>query len=296
MASAAVQHAPGNTLGQVIEPLVQETNEPAKHDVATELNYYQDPGDGTPPAPYYVGKPNNVDRPHAPQSVIIHDIAGNEDKYTLDSHGFQFVKHESKEKDFLDDERIKAEYYPEVEQLLKDVTGATRVFIFDHTIRRAPVDIRDGTVQLRGPGKRVHIDQSYKASEGRVKQHLPDEADELLKKRFQIINVWRPINTIFRDPLAAADAHSVPDSDLIPAALIYPDREGETYIVKPSPNHQWYFKYAQRPDEPLFIKCYDSIDDGRARRIAHTAFLDPAHDDKPPRESIEVRTLVFYDY
>jgi hypothetical protein len=60
-------------------------------------------------------------RPPAPQNVIIHDIAGDEDKYGLDSHGFQFVKHKSKEKDFVDDAKIKAEYYPEVEQLLKDV-------------------------------------------------------------------------------------------------------------------------------------------------------------------------------
>jgi hypothetical protein len=118
------------------------------------------------------------------------------------------VKHESKEKNFIDDRKIKAEYYPEVEQLLKDVwalilfeqqmayvlislgsTGATRVFIFDYTIRRAAADVRDGTTVLRGPGKRVHIDQSYRASENRVKYHLPDEADQLLKKRFQIINV-----------------------------------------------------------------------------------------------------------
>lgn len=110
------------------------------------------------------------------------------------------------------------------------------------------------------------------------------------------MQVWRPIKTVLRDPLALADAHSVPDSDLVPAALIYPDREGETYAVKPNLNHRWYFKYAQRPDEPLFIKCYDSVDDGRARRIPHTAFSNPAHDNEPPRESIEVRTLVFYDY
>ena len=63
---------------------------------------------------------NTAQRPHAPQSVLVHDIAGDEDKYTLDSHGFQFLKHESKEKDFLDNEKIKAQYYPEIEQLLKD--------------------------------------------------------------------------------------------------------------------------------------------------------------------------------
>ncbi|KAH8812669.1 hypothetical protein F5884DRAFT_786059 [Xylogone sp. PMI_703] len=295
MASAAVQRAPGDTLYQVVEPLSQGSK-PAKHNVATELNYYQDPGDGSPPPPFYVGKVDNIQRPAAPLNVTVHDVSGDEDKYTLDSHGFQYVKHESKEKDFLDNEKIKAGYYPEIEQLLKDVTGATRILVFDHTIRRSAVDIRDGTTISRGPGKRVHIDQSYKASENRVRYHLPEEADELLKKRFQIINVWRPIKPILRDPLALADAHSVPESDLVPSALIYPDREGETYAVKPNPNHQWYFKYAQRPDEPLFIKCYDSLDDGRARRIPHTAFEDPAHDGDAPRESIEVRTLVFYDY
>ncbi|KIX97415.1 uncharacterized protein Z520_06867 [Fonsecaea multimorphosa CBS 102226] len=296
MATAAVQHAPGNAIGHVVEPLAAKTTKPAKHDVTAEVYYYKDPGDGTPPEPSYVGKPNSYLRPHVAQSVVIHDVSGDEDKYTIDSHGFQYIRHESKEKDFVDNDKIKAEYYPEVEQLLKDTTGASRVLIFDHTIRRATSDVRDIAGQLRGPARRVHIDQSYGASENRVRYHLPDEADELLKKRFQIINVWRPINTILRDPLTLADAHTVPDSDLVPAKLIYPDREGETYAVKPSPNHQWYFKYAQRPDEPLLIKCYDSLDDGRARRIPHTAFVDPEYENGPPRESIEVRTLVFYDY
>jgi hypothetical protein len=97
--------------------------------------------------------------------------------------------------------------------------------------------------------------------------------------------------------LAVADAHSVPDSDLIGAALVYPNRRGETYVVKPNPSHRWYFKYAQRPDEVTLIKCYDSVTSpGVARRVPHSAFINPAEEDKYPRESIEVRTLVFYDY
>ncbi|KAF1808360.1 hypothetical protein P152DRAFT_517613 [Eremomyces bilateralis CBS 781.70] len=297
MAAAAVQHAPGSALGQVVEPFAQEnTLKPAKHDVSAELYYYKENEDGSPPDPTYVGKPSTYLRPHTTENFVIHDVAGEEEKYTIDSHGFQFLKHESKEKDFLDDEKIKAEYYPEVEQLLKDATGATRVFIFDHTIRRSTGDATDGQPDLRGPARRVHIDQSYSASENRVRHHLPDEAEELLSKRFQIINVWRPIKTITRDPLTFADAHSVPDSDLIPVKLIYPDREGETYAVKANPSHEWYFKYGQRPDEPSLIKCFDSVDDGRARRVPHTAFVNPEHANDPPRESIEVRTLVFYDY
>lgn len=68
-----------------------------------------------------ISKPNTYERPHVPQTVVIHDIAGDEDKYTLDSHGFQYTKHQSKEKDFLDNEKIKAEYYKETEELLKNV-------------------------------------------------------------------------------------------------------------------------------------------------------------------------------
>lgn len=121
--------------------------------------------------------------------VTIHDISGEEDKYTLDTYGFQFVKHESKEKGFHDVEKIKAEYYPETEQLVKDVTGASRTFVFNHAIRRQPVEAADGSVPGRGPTYNAHIDQTYGDAPNRVRRYFPDEADELLKKRYQIINV-----------------------------------------------------------------------------------------------------------
>lgn len=75
--------------------------------------------------------------------------------------------------------------------------------------------------------------------------------------------------------MAVADSHSVPDSDLVGTALIYPDRRGETYSVKPNPNHEWYFKYGQTPSEVTLIKCYDNLNDGRAKRVPHTAFTNP---------------------
>lgn len=142
---------------------------------------------------------------------------------------------------------------------------------------------------------RVHIDQSYSAARDRVPHHLPGEADKLLRTRHQIINVWRPIKKILKDPLAVADAHSVPDSDLIGVGLIYPNRKGETYTVRPNPEHQWYYLYGQDTDEVTLIKCYDSKLDGRARRVPHTAFQNPEHEDDYSRESIEVRTLVFHE-
>ncbi|KAF2205488.1 hypothetical protein GQ43DRAFT_362322 [Delitschia confertaspora ATCC 74209] len=228
--------------------------------------------------------------------ITIHDIAGREAEFTLDGNGFQIVRHESNEKEFVDDEKLRTEYYAETEKLLKDVTGATRVFIFDHTIRRASPDseLRTNST-LRSPVQYVHVDQSYRASLNRVAYHLPEDAPELLKSRVQIINVWRPIKTVQRDPLAVAEASSVDENDLVPVPLIYPDRQGETLSVKAGERHRWYWKSEQRPDEVLLIKCFDSKLDGRARRVPHSAFVDPEGEGKEARESIEVRCLVFQE-
>lgn len=176
-------------------------------------------------------------------------------------------------------------------------TGASRIFIFDHTIRRAQKDMRDPSQPLRGPVNRVHIDQSYSAAKSRVPHHLPEIADELLKTRYQIINVWRPIKPIYRDPLAVAKANSVPDTDLVPVSLIYPNRKGQTLTVRPNPKHEWFYAYGQTPEEVMLIKCFDSKLDGRARRVPHTAFVNErtTGDEFPARESIEVRCLVFHE-
>ncbi|CAK4031454.1 amino acid permease-domain-containing [Lecanosticta acicola] len=243
------------------------------------------------------GQPETYQRPLATHRVTVKDIAGNEDKYTLDSHGFQIHRHVSTEKDFLDDERIKDAYYKEVDQLLKDVTGATRTFIFDHTIRRPNPDHDAPTTAIRGPVKQVHIDQSSAASLSRVPYHLPEESPHLLQGRVQIINVWRPIKPIRRDPLAVAAAQSVSDADLVPLALIYEKRQGETLGVRYAADQEWFYKYAQGPEEVLLIKCFDNRADGlsRAKRVPHSAFEIPGTEHEEGRESIEVRCLVFHE-
>jgi len=308
MASTATQQitepfaAKGDHYAQFSTQLSSTSQTPTTkpRDVTTTLNYFKANEDGSPPAPSYVGKPETYVRPTLSQQAVVHDIRGSEDQYALDTKGFQIVKHESKEKDFHDADQIKEIYYPETEELLKKATGASKVFIFDHTIRRETIDSRippndpKKPITLRGPVQRVHIDQSYAAGPERVKHHLPAEAPALLRGRYQIINVWRPIKPIFKDPLGVAEASSVHDDELVPIKLIYPDREGETYAVKASPEHKWHYLFGQTPEEVLLIKCFDSKVDGRARRVPHTAFVDEAFEDKESRESIEVRALVFH--
>ena len=103
----------------------------------------------------------------------------------------------------------------------------------------------------------AHIDQSYPASIARVHRHLPaEEVPQLLQKRFQIINLWRPISHPAIDhPLAVCDWNSLnPETDVIPTTLRYPDRDGETLSVKYNPNHKWKYVRGLTPDEIILIK------------------------------------------
>jgi hypothetical protein len=199
-------------------------------------------------------------------------------------------------KNFYDDEEVKKVYYPEAERLLERLTGASQVFIFDHTTRRRVPGSEDRRGGIRRPVNRVHVDHTAKSSPQRVRDLLPDEAQGLLRGRVQVINLWRPIRGPLLDaPLAVCDARTVDPEDLVPSDLIYPHRIGETYSVTYRPSHRWYYFSQMRPDEVLLLKCYDSETDGRARFTPHSAFTDPTTPaDAPPRESIEPRTLVFH--
>ncbi|KAI0161839.1 hypothetical protein GGR52DRAFT_586096 [Hypoxylon sp. FL1284] len=287
------------------EAIEQTVSKPVeRHDVQTSINYYKDPGDGSLPMPIVIAE-NTVrnERPHTPRPVVVRDVTGEEDRYALDSHGFQFVARRSALSGlpaFQDDALVRAEYYPECAGLVRDVTGASRVFIFDHKTRCGPTNwhkLGKGNRSSRGPLMRAHVDQSYAGAELVLRRWFPDEADALLKRRYQIINIWRPIKPILKDPLAVADATTLADADLLGAAIEYPaagDRD-ETWTVRPGAAHRWYYKRAQRPAEALLIKCFDSDAAVPARRAPHTAFEDPAAADAEPRESVEARALVFYD-
>ncbi|XP_006463573.1 hypothetical protein AGABI2DRAFT_120383 [Agaricus bisporus var. bisporus H97] len=233
--------------------------------------------------------------------VTVENVRGQEHLYSLNRTGFQFCEHPTKMRasDFRDDEKVKEEYYPESIQFIKDVTGASRVVIFDHTRRAHRPDELETSSDRRQPVSLAHVDQTTAASITRVRRHIPEEADSLLKRRFQIINLWRPIENPALDwPLALCDFRSVDmKSDLFPVTTIFPTHVGETMAVKHNPKHQWKYQRGMTPDEAVLIKCFDSIQDGSVAILTpHTGFQDPTTPlGTPLRESIELRALVFYD-
>ena len=241
------------------------------------------------------GVPRSTGMPE-PHRMMIYDARRIAGRLSLDSEGLAVVKHNSAVRDFYDEDELRRVYYPEAERLVAEVTGATRVLVFDYTVRRrvwGGVDRSAGTP--RQPVTVAHNDYTIKSGPQRVRDLMGDEAGELLNHRFEIVNVWRPIRGPLRDaPLAVCDATTVDFTDFVASDLVYRDRTGEIYRVKYNPAHRWFYVPEMQADEALLIKCYDSATD-KARFTAHSAFEDPtAPADVLPRESIELRTLVFH--
>jgi hypothetical protein len=228
-----------------------------------------------------------------PHSVIIRN--GRKFDTSLDGEGFQLAWHETAVTDFFDEAQIRDVYYPEMIDLIKKQSGATRVVVFDHTLRTAD-DADRAARKIREVVPRVHNDYTEWSGPDRVRDLLPDEADSLLAGHFAIIQVWRPIRyPVETFPLALCDAQTISPNDLIVTERRHPNRIGQTYSISYNANHQWFWFPLQRREEAIVFKVYDSLKDGRARWSAHTAFDDPT---KPPnarpRESIEIRTLAFF--
>jgi hypothetical protein len=249
------------------------------------VNYAYDPTAGVPRRS---GK-------YVEQSVVVRNGREMLNKLSLDTNGFVLTEHETTVKDFYDPDEVKSVYYPELERLLKRVTGAERVVIFDHIVRN-PLLAERGEKGARSPAKFVHNDYTFKSAPRRVRDLLPEEADRLLKNRFAEINVWRAIRgPIESSPLALCDARSLRTDDIVPIDLVYRDRVGEIYGFLYNSKHRWYYFPRLERSEPILLKCYDSKEDGRARFTAHTSFDDPnSPQDAAPRESIEVRALIFW--
>jgi hypothetical protein len=215
---------------------------------------------------------------------------------SLDREGFLLARQATEVADFYDEAEVKRVYYPEVERLAKAVTGAAEIVIFDHTVRNTAPEKQTGR-RVRGPAGRVHNDYTEASAPQRVRDLLaPEAAEARLKRRYVEINVWRPITgPVNTSPLAVCDARTVEPHDLVTSELRYPDRIGETYAVTYNPRHRWFYFPDMQADEALFIKCFDSARDGRARISVHTAFDDPTTaPNAPPRESIEVRMFAFF--
>ena len=266
--------------------------------VRATVNYTVD--NGMPPD-YYFYEPDPSVKLNPPgtdvREVEIHNGWPRRDRLDLDREGYVLRSFPEGFADFSDEAAVKGRFYDQVAEFVKRNTGARRVVIFDHTIRRRmPANLEVQTTVNRPAVLLVHSDYTETSGPQRVRDVLPDEAEALLRGRVAFYNVWKSLAEPVEElPLAMCDADSDDDGDMLRMDLKYRERTGEIYVMRHNPAHRWTYFPGMNAGEALLFKTYESQTDGRARFVGHTAFEDPT---SPPnarkRESVEVRTMAFF--
>ena len=266
--------------------------------VRATLNYSVD--NGVPPD-YYFYEPDPSVEVNPPgtdlHEVEIHDAWPIVDRLSLDREGFELHEFGASFDQFDDDASVKSAFYPQIVDFVKRHTGARRVEVFDHTIRkRLAADLKQQTTVQRPAVLLVHSDYTVASGPQRVRDLLPAEAEGLLRQRVAFYNVWKPLYRRVEElPLAMCDATTHDPEDMLRMDLKYRERTGEIYVMRHSPRHRWHYFPQMEAARALLLKTFDSATDGRARFMGHTAFEDPTTPpNAPKRESIEVRTMAFF--
>jgi len=263
--------------------------------VVSELNFIR-PDTTIEPSVVYSGGsiPQKYNAAYKFLPVTILDARDSLEDFSVDKQGFEKASLYSEHKDFDDIEATSDVYYKEVAQLIKDKTGATYVFVFDHTVRKGDADSN------RRPAHHVHNDYTEKTGVSVAQENIePESLATMAGKRMIQINVWKSINgTVKRSPLAFMDASTIQYQDLVTTKIHFknPDRVGEIFAVRKQSEHRWMYFSELTENEAILIKGYDTDLSGVARFTPHSAFEYPDQDESAPaRHSIEVRTYAFYD-
>jgi hypothetical protein len=268
--------------------------------VRSTFNYTRDTG-VAPEIWFYEPPPGTEARVPGddPREMPIQDAWPRVDSFSLDREGFALRAFRSPFDRWDDDAAIASDFYADVAGFVRDQIGARRVIIFDHTIRtkaNAKQQTTETTTTQRAPVMLVHCDYTPRSGPLRVRQLLPDEADELLRRRVAFYNFWKPLRQrVEEKPLAMCDATTSTADDFITMALRYRERTGEIFVLRHAPQHHWWYFPLMTPEQAILLKTYDSETDGRARFLGHSAFDHPdTPPDAPTRESIEIRTIAFF--
>lgn len=270
------------------------------HRVQTLMNYSED---GDTPIGYWFYEPEAGKRTTLRPAGQDRHIVTVEDAWPIaetasaDAEGFEIHDFASPFCNFEDMKAVETAFYPQAVDFVKRHTGAARVVVFDHTLRqRSSLDVTKQNTTNRSIPFAVHSDFTPRSGPQRVRDIMGDEAEDLLRRRVAFYNVWKPLyDTVEELPLGVCDARSVAEGDMMVMHLKYPDRDGEIYTMRHSPDHRWYYFPRMTKDHALLLKTYDSATDGRTRFNVHSAFDDPSSPkNAKPRRSIEVRTMAFF--
>lgn len=238
-----------------------------------------------------------------PRRVRIEDARASDDPPQLTREGYVLLPHETAVQNFRDPEDVQRVYPAETERLLLEVTGADRVIVTGPGILRFGERSKEaGMLNNSLPARFIHIDVSGPTAEEFAARALDGGLAALKgKRRYAHYNLWRVLSPPPQDvPLTLCDARSLSAQDLVPADAVFdvkgqPDWGFEGFVVRYNPKHRWVYYSGMHKDEALIFKTYDS-DPAQPCHCPHSAFDDPTCPaDVPPRMSIEIRAIAYFD-
>mgnify|MGYP007077140890 CR=1 FL=1 len=125
-----------------------------------------------------MGESNRRDEVPDPRVVPVYDARSIADELTLDRNGLELVRDTTAVTDFQDQSQIETIYNPEVERLVKAATGASRVLVFDHTLRVADENRRKAE-KLRAARKASHSSHEPDRFKSEKREPTPVDATGL---------------------------------------------------------------------------------------------------------------------
>jgi len=221
---------------------------------------------------------------------------------SIDIHGFELVAHETAVTDFTQRDTALAVYRPEIERLLTDMTGATRVIVGNAVLRWSERAGPKAAFVNSDPARFAHVDYNRESFDAFARRHLGDAVDagEWLARRYVAYNVWRVTTPPPQDvALAVCDARSTEPGDVTEGEAVVdtpgaPEFRFGSSLFHANPKHRWYWYPEMRPDEALVFRAFDS-NRSAVPGCPHCAFDNPlCSADVTPRASVEIRAYAFF--
>ena len=214
---------------------------------------------------------------------------------TWENDGLILAEHRAPLLEPGDARALRATWYQPACALVLETTGARGAIVFDHTFRKN-IPAAESGPECRPPVEQVHVDGVEHIAVNYVRQHFPATAEHWLAGRWQIINIWRPLNERIEDmPLGFCDGRGVGADDLIATDLLFPDgRTAITYQLNWRAHHRWRYFSNMTANEAVLFKCFDSAVDAPVRFVPHSAFRDARYSGAESRKSVELRVFAYF--
>lgn len=245
---------------------------------------------------FYAGERDKSYWPGEEHRVTIHDMRPIRAALSFDRNGFMLLDEPADVANLTNADALAA-YCQQTEAMVQRLTGAARVVSFGPILRTSAA----GAHGHNQPAFGAHVDYGARTVADFTRDLLPAaEAERRLAGRHMLINIWRPLKPVESTPFALCDASTVRQEDLFDSEIIgalgdFGRRSLWGFNLAHAPDHAWYWAPSMQPHEVLVFKLFDSDSDA-VQFTAHSAFTDPtAGADAAPRESIEMRTIAYFD-